>query len=177
MNQDKLNKNDNILNPIDEEIDEKNYNKTPIDDNMKKIMKKANQFIRICKNDILLEDIPVLLPKKPKITSIITSYNSNLTITTAIRSIQNQNMSQIEIIVIDDCSTNNNLEKIMMLQKEDKRIKLLKNKENKGPLYNRAIGVLFAKANFIMFLDSDDLFSNTNIFDICYKESINKKHI
>ena len=151
----------------------KNFNETLIDEKTKKIMEKANKYIRICRNNILFEDIPNLHQiQKIKITSIITSYNSNMTINTAIRSIQNQNMSELEIIIIDDYSTDNNLEKIRKLQEEDKRIKILKNKENKGPLYNRALGVLFSKAKFIMFLDSDDLFSNEYIFDICYNESI-----
>ena len=78
----------------------KNFNETLIDEKTKKIMEKANKYIRICRNNILFEDIPNLHQiQKIKITSIITSYNSNMTINTAIRSIQNQNMSELEINV------------------------------------------------------------------------------
>ena len=80
-------------------------------------------------------------------------------------------MTDIEILLIDDYSTDNSISIIEKLAKEDSRIKVIKNNKNKGCLYSRSIGALNAKGKYIMALDSDDLFINENIFNICYKEA------
>ena len=79
-------------------------------------------------------------------------------------------MSDIEIILVDDVSTDNSLEIIEELMLEDKRIKLIKNKENKGILYSRSIGALTAKGKYIMALDNDDLFIY-GIFNKAYEDA------
>lgn len=56
-------------------------------------------------------------------------------------------------------------------QKEDKRIRIVKNKKNIAPLFSRSICALLAKGKYIIPLDSDDLFINENIFNICYNEA------
>lgn len=107
---------------------------------------------------------------KPKITTIIPVYNASKTIKSAVRSIQNQNMIEIEIILVDDVSGDNSLDIINEMIHEDKRIKLIKNKKNRGTLYSRSIGVLNAKSKYIMALDNDDLFLY-GIFNRCYEEA------
>ena len=147
-----------------------NY-KYPIkNDNNNNIIRKINDFIIICTKGKLINNIPKNV-LSPKITGLIIVYNSENTILSSIRSIQNQNMSEIEILIIDDFSTDNTLKIINELQKNDPRIKIIKNIHNKGSLYSRSIGALNSKGKYIMALDSDDLFINKNIFNICYKES------
>lgn len=138
--------------------------------NMTSIIKKANEYIILCEKGILKNEI-IISNAKPKITALTASYNSEKTIKAAIRSIQNQKMSEIEILIVDDASTDNSLSIIEELQKEDKRIRIIKNKENSGPLFSKSIGALSAKGKYIMQLDSDDLFINENIFSICYDEA------
>ena len=138
--------------------------------NMTSIIKKANEYIILCEKGILKNEI-IISNANPKITALTASYNSEKTIKAAIRSIQNQKMSEIEILIVDDASTDNSLEIIEELQKEDKRIRIIKNKENSGPLFSKSIGALSAKGKYIMQLDSDDLFINENIFSICYDEA------
>ena len=133
------------------------------------MIRKINKFIIICKNGELLNDI-FNFSLIPKISAIVILYNSELSIKTAIRSIQNQKMIDIEILIIDDNSSDNSLEVIEKLEKKDKRIKIIKNKQNRGCLYSRSIGALNAKGKYIMALDSDDLFISKDIFNICYKE-------
>ena len=82
-------------------------------------------------------------------------------------------MVDIEILIIDDFSSDNSPEIMEQLQKEDIRIKVIRNKKNKGALFSRSLGALKAKGLYIMALDSDDLFINENIFYLCYKEGIN----
>ena len=134
------------------------------------LIKKINEYIIICKRGILLEGI-----KKSSnnviATIVIPSYNTEKTIKRAIRSIQNQKISDIEIIVVEDCSFDKSLELLKQLQKEDPRIKILANKTNKGALYTKSIGILNSSGKYLLLLDSDDLFINENIINICHKQA------
>ena len=134
---------------------------------MYNLIKKINHFIYICSKGIILEDIKQS-SLEPKFSVIIALFNSKNTIKTAIRSIQNQNENNFEIIIIEDCSTDNSLNVIKKMQKEDSRIKIIINKKNKGALFSKNIGVLNSKGKYIFFLDSDDLFINKNLFNTCY---------
>jgi hypothetical protein len=59
--------------------------------------------------------------------------------------------------IIDDFSEDKSYKIINNFKKRDKRINLIKNKKNMGTLYSRAIGGNIAKANYVIFLDSDDI--------------------
>lgn len=102
--------------------------------------------------------------RNPKISAIINFYNSNKTISRAIRSIQNQNNSDIEIILVNDFSNDSSLEIVKEIQKNDKRIKIINNKKNMGTLFSRSIGVLSSKGEYIFHLDSDDMFLDKDVF-------------
>ena len=134
------------------------------------LFERINDFITLCKSNILINPISYNYDSPPKITAIIPVFNASETIKYAVRSIQNQNMKEIEILLVDDHSSDNSLEVINDLIIEDKRIKLIKNKQNKGILYSRSIGALKAKGKYIMALDNDDLFI-FGIFNKCYDEA------
>jgi glycosyltransferase involved in cell wall biosynthesis len=80
-------------------------------------------------------------------------------------------MNEIEIILVNDNSEDNSLRIIENLQKDDKRIKIINNKKNKGTLYSRSIGVLQSKGKYILPLDNDDMFFDEDVFDFVYKEA------
>ena len=80
----------------------------------------------------------------------------------------NQSLKNIEIIFIDDASTDNSFLVIENFMKKDKRIKYLKNKINKGQFYSRNIGVLSSRGEYILIIDPDDLLLN-NILIKAYK--------
>lgn len=143
--------------------------------NKKNLFKKINEYIRICRNEKLINKIQDNYNSKPKITAIIPVYNASKTIKSAVRSIQNQNMIEIEIILVDDVSDDNSIDIINEMIHEDKRIKLIKNKKNRGTLYSRSVGVLNAKGKYIMALDNDDLFLY-GIFNKCYEEAEKNNH-
>jgi len=134
------------------------------------LFQKINEYINLCRNGTLINDVDYDFYFKPKITVIIPVYNASKTIKSSIRSIQNQNMIEIEIILVDDASKDNSTDIIRELMLEDKRIKLIKNNENKGILYSRSIGALKAKGKYIMALDNDDFFI-FGIFNKCYEEA------
>ena len=89
------------------------------------------------------------------------------------RSIQNQFYDDIEIIFVDDFSTDNSVKLIEKYQKDDERILLLKHNKNKGTLITRNEGVLFSKGEYIIIPDPDDILSK-DILSICYKVSKQK---
>ena len=80
------------------------------------------------------------------------------------RSIQFQNFNDIEIILIDDSSKDNSIELIKNYQKEDKRIKLIRNKKNKGTFASRNIGILNSKGDYIILPDSDDILLENSLY-------------
>ena len=85
------------------------------------------------------------LYKDNLISVIIPVYNSENTIKSSVESIQSQNFSKIEIILINDNSKDNSYKIIKNIQKDDNRIIIINNKKNRGTLYSRCIGVLNQK--------------------------------
>ena len=67
-------------------------------------------------------------------------------------------MLDIEIILVNDFSTDNTLLTIQKLKDEDTRIKIINNEKNMGILYSRSMGVLKAKGKYTLALDQDDFF-------------------
>jgi len=81
-------------------------------------LKNINNYIDKCKKGILTKQI--FEPRsKPKITALITVFNSEKYIGTAIRSVQNQNFNDIEILIVDDSSWDNSVGVIMKHKKID----------------------------------------------------------
>ncbi len=91
---------------------------------------------------------------KELISVIIPTYNREKTIVRAINSVLNQTYKDIEILVIDDCSTDNT-EEIVRNLNEDK-ITYIKHTRNKGGGGARNTGIRLAKTGYVAFLDSDD---------------------
>ena len=133
------------------------------------ILIKMNNWIKLCQYEDLNRNF-IYSNEKPKITALITLFNSQDYITSAVKSVQNQLFSDIEILIVEDCSSDNSNLIIQNLSKNDKRIKIIKNKINRGALYSKSIGILKSTGKYTMILDSDDLFANENIFKICFEE-------
>lgn len=106
-----------------------------------------------------------------KISTIIPAYNCEKTIKAAVRSIQNQKMPEIEIILVNDNSKDNTLNIIKKLAEEDRRIKIINNFRNMATLYSRNIGILNSKGKYILNLDNDDLFMDSDVFERIYDEA------
>jgi glycosyltransferase involved in cell wall biosynthesis len=138
--------------------------------NINHTIRFINKFIIICRKRKLINK-NLYSFSEPKITAVIILHNSEKTIKTSIRSVQNQNISDIEIILVDDCSSDKSLKIINNMAEKDSRVKIIRNKKNRGSLYSRSIGTLNSKGRYIMALDSDDIFSNEFLFYKCYKES------
>jgi glycosyltransferase involved in cell wall biosynthesis len=92
----------------------------------------------------------------PEVSVIIPTYNRAHLIGRAILSVLRQSYQDFEIIVLDDCSTDNTEELIDEMKKKDKRIRYIRHEKNKGPAVARNSGIKNAKGEYIAFQDSDD---------------------
>lgn len=90
------------------------------------------------------------------VSIIMPSYNTANYISESINSVINQTYKNWELIIVDDCSTDNTDEIIKKFLK-DERIKYLKNEKNSGAAISRNKALREAKGRWIAFLDSDDL--------------------
>lgn len=105
-----------------------------------------------------------------KVSAIVPVYNTEKFLEKCIRSIMSQTLKEIEIICINDGSTDNSLEILKKLQKEDNRIIII-DKKNEGVSKARNIGIERARGEFLSFIDSDDWIEK-EYYEICYKELI-----
>ena len=136
---------------------------------------KGKQFIDKCINNLQIHDYN-LSYNSPIFSVVIPTYNCEKTIYYPITSIQNQNFSEYEIILIDDFSKDNTSKIIQSLNQHDRRIRCVINKKNQGTLYSRCIGTLMAKGEYIFALDNDDMIFTENIFDYFYKMTKEEKY-
>ena len=135
------------------------------------IINNFNNYIKICLNGTLIDKKRYPLLKFPKISVIIPLYKGSKYLHYSLRSVQNQKMKEIEIILIDDCSQDDSLNLIKKYMKEDERIRLIENKINRKILYSKSIAALNSNGKYILQLDQDDLFLRNDAFDILYNEA------
>jgi len=92
------------------------------------------------------------------VTAIITMYNSSKTIEKCLLSMLDQSHKNIEIIVVDDESTDDSVERVTSFIEVHRNIKLIKNTENRGTYYckNMALKNMSKHTKYIAFQDSDD---------------------
>jgi glycosyltransferase involved in cell wall biosynthesis len=102
---------------------------------------------------------------KPKISVIIPIYNSEEFIEECLNSLIKQTFKNFEIICINDGSTDNSLKLLKIYEKLDDRIHIF-TQNNSGPAVARNIGMNISKGDYIIFLDSDDIFEDTMIEEL-----------
>ena len=112
--------------------------------------------------------------ESPKVSVIISLYNAEKKILPAIRSIQNQNLQEIEIVCVNDKSNDTTLSILKELQSKDPRINIIINKYNRGTLYNKIYGALESKGEYIAFIDVEEGFANPDILKIAYETATKK---
>ncbi len=94
-----------------------------------------------------------------RISVIIPLYNNMWYIENSINSCLDQVIdddTEIELIVVDDCSTDNSFQTVQSMFNHYTNVKILKNEKNHGISYTRNKGILAARGRYIYFLDSDD---------------------
>lgn len=94
--------------------------------------------------------------KKPLVTVCIPTFNREKIVAHTLESVINQSYKNIEIIVSDNCSTDNTFEILKKYSAKDSRIKLFRMNENKGPVENWKNCFINSSGQFIKYLWSDD---------------------
>ena len=125
------------------------------------IEKLKEEIINNRKVNISFENVEDFYKREhPKISIIITIYNQAYYIKSLYAHIQNQELKDIEIIFVDDVSTDNSFLIIKELMEKDKRIIYLKNDINRHQFYSINYGVLNSKGEYILSVDADDFHFN-----------------
>ncbi len=92
----------------------------------------------------------------PQLSIIIPAYNNSRYLPACVSSLATQDYQDIEIIIVDDASTDNTLSVAKNLAKQDKRIHLIRHKQNAGTLASRKTGILASRGRYVMLMDQDD---------------------
>lgn len=93
--------------------------------------------------------------KNPRVSIIMSVYNSEKWIDLSINSILNQSFHDFELIIIDDCSTDNTLNVLYKIK--DRRVKIYRNEKNKGLTTNLNFGIINSLGEYIARMDADDI--------------------
>lgn len=107
---------------------------------------------------------------KPLVSVIIPFYNTEKFIKECLNSVLNQTLKNIEILCIDDGSTDYSHQIVEKYSQNNKRIKLLTQK-NQGAGIARNNGIKISKGEYIVFMDSDDKYPYDDILETLYKKA------
>ena len=108
-----------------------------------------------------------------KVSVIMPIYNAYDYLKPALESVLDQTLREIEIICIDDGSTDSSYELIKEYQKQDERVRIV-TETNAGPALARNNGIKRARGEYIAFLDADDFFE-PNLLELLYNAAEEKK--
>jgi glycosyltransferase involved in cell wall biosynthesis len=106
----------------------------------------------------------------PLVSVIVPVYNVEQYLDECLNSIRQQTYKNIEIIVVEDCSTDNSLNTLTK-HLEDPRVKLIQHEKNSGLSAARNTGIDAANGDYIMFVDSDDIV-HLSLIELCVKYAI-----
>ena len=123
---------------------------------------------QICNNDVFdsLTSVARTAPDSPDgyqplcdgplVSVVMTAYNIEHLVKTSIMSILNQSYRNLELIVVDDCSSDGTLELLRLMESQDERMQVIAKDRNDGTYVSKNIGILRANGEFVALQDSDD---------------------
>ena len=128
----------------------------------------------------IMDDIKKKIEEKynvpnDKVSVIIPNYNNHMFLQNVISKILASTYKNIEIIIVDDKSTDNSINVISQIK--DDRIKLYENDENSGTYYCRNRGILISKGGYILIVDGDDYIDSTYIENMVYGIKNNENNV
>ena len=108
--------------------------------------------------------------QSPLVSVIVPVWNSGSGISRCIESLRNQTLNNIEMIFVDDCGTDDSMDKIRTAASEDSRIRIIENKENIGAGPSRNRGIEASRGEYLSFVDSDDWVA-PDFLEVLYTET------
>lgn len=109
----------------------------------------------------------------PKVSVIIPVYNTGLYVKEAVLSVIDQTLTDIEILIIDDGSSDNSLQIVEKLAAMDNRVVVF-SQTNQGQSVARNVGLELARGEYVYFMDSDDLLDKNALYS-CYNKCIQEQ--
>ena len=98
-----------------------------------------------------------------KVSIITPSWNSEKYIKKTIESVQNQTYLNWEMIIVDDCSSDNTVKIVQEISKKDPRVRILKQNTNGGAAKARNRSLNEATGRYIAYLDADDIWKPSKL--------------
>ena len=130
-------------------------------------LERNDIYCELCEKGFLFREKEFKISQNPKITIIVIVCDNQNQILRLLRSIQNQNFDDVEIIFIDNKSKDDTVNIIKKYKYEDPRIILIQNQKRKEKLMNIKNGLLSSKGEYIFVADANDLYSD-NILESAY---------
>ena len=108
---------------------------------------------------------------RPKISLIVPCYNVERYLDTCVKSLVEQTLEDIEIILVNDLSPDRVPEMCDKWASNDRRVKVIHKKTNEGLGYARNSGLDIATGEYVAFIDSDD-YVDTKMYEMLYNLSL-----
>ena len=106
------------------------------------------------------------------VSVVCPAYNCDKFLGKTLDSILNQTLSDLEVLVVDDCSTDSTYKIAKEYEEKDNRVKVFHNEANQGAAFSRNLAISKASGDFVAFLDGDDLWLPTKLEEqIAFMES------
>ena len=113
-----------------------------------------------------------------EVSVIIPCYNGFYLMNQCLHSLENQTCKEFEVIIVDDCSTDDSYQQLLKYkQKSRLRIELLRTSINSGPGCSRNTGICSAKGEYLAFCDCDDWYEENYIESMLEKAKVEKSDI
>ena len=141
----------------------------PFSEEDKENLREVAKFTKLNRELILLTPIPKEMISHPKVSIYGSAYNTDKFLPYLIRSIQNQNLTEWELLIANDGSTDYSLRILNIFAKYDQRIKVINFEKNRGLGYALSIEVEKASGEYLIYVDSDDYEANYDSLYSLYK--------
>ena len=129
---------------------------------------RIKEFVEICNSEKLINIGRLNASNNPEISIIVPSFNKRTELMKSVRSIQNQSFKNIEIIIIDDCSTDDTRVLYDELLKTDPRVRIFYHIKNMGVFRTRIDGFLYSRGKYVLHFDPGDLYADNLILEDIY---------
>ncbi len=110
----------------------------------------------------------------PRVSVVLPIWNPGPEISRCIASLRNQTLEDIEMIFVNDCSTDNSMDIARAAAEDDSRIRIIENESNIGPGPSRNRGIEAARGEYLSFVDPDDYIA-PDFLELLYREAFAQK--
>jgi hypothetical protein len=128
-----------------------------------------SDFYYLCKEEKLINPTEKIESyDEPFFSIILPSYNKEKELLKSVRSIQNQSFKKIEIIIVDDYSTDNSDKIYNYLLNSDPRIRIFRHQKNFGVWRTRLDGYLYSRGKYVLHFDPGDFYADNLVLEDGY---------